>query len=164
MELCNAIDTREISRDVSRVHRRANAREIGPHIALHFNAARQNMTLRVECQRSLGPTVAAMLIGNHATAAVVAPPDRPAEFLRRQEQWWVLRIGRSLHAERSADIIGEDMHLLTFHTHDIGKTTSQPKHSLARCMQSVAVCRRIEFSNRRARFHRRDMDSVVPQA
>ena len=105
-----------------------------------------------------------MLIGNHAAAAVITPFSRPPEFLRRQEQRRVFRIGRALHAERTADVIGENTHLCPIDTHDIGETASQTEDALARRVKGIAIADRIVLRNRGTRLHGRNMHAVVAQA
>ena len=81
-----------------------------------------------------------MLIGHHAAAAVVAPLDRPAEFLSRQEQWWVLWIGRSLHAERSAHIAGNQAELMFANLERVfGKAGAKRPWPLMARMNGVAI-------------------------
>ncbi len=164
VELRDPVDAREIARHVAGMHRRPDSGQIRTDIALDLDTARKNASLLIEGKGGFRPTVPPMLVGDHAAAAVIAPFDGPPEPPRSQQKRRVLRIGRPFHAERSAHIVRQDMHLLALDAHDIGEAAGQTENALARCMQRIAAGLRIELRHRGTRFHGGDMHAVTPQA
>ena len=99
--------------------------------------------------------IAAMRIRDERAGPVVGPFYRPAEKLRRMQHADIFGIDRRLHAERAADIAGEDMHLVGFDGEDVGELVLHPEYALALGMQGESLVGGIVFGDRRARLHRR---------
>ncbi len=137
------------------------ASDIGAEIAVTGHPQGEEVALRVERQFGGHLVIAAVAVRDEAFRTLVGPLDRPAQRPRGMEQGEVFRIDRRLHAERTADIAGQDPHLVALDTKHVGKAVFEPEHALTADAQSPAIAGLIVFGERRARLHRADDDAVA---
>ena len=116
-------------------------------------------------ERQLGGhlMVAAVAVGDEAARALVGPFDRAAERARRVQDAEIFGIGRLLHAERTADAVGQDAHLVAPDAEHLGDVVAEAEHPLAADMQGPMAALGVVIGDRRARLHRVDDDAVVAQ-
>ena len=114
------------------------------------------MPLGIECEFGGLFVVAAVAVRHEARRALVGPFHRTAEQFRGVQDADVFRIDRRLHAERTADVAGEDVHLVRRGLHGAGHAGLQPHHALADRMQRVALFGLVVFADGGAGLHRVD--------
>ena len=85
-------------------------REKAAHVAVVGDAHRQEGAVGIERELGGEPVIAAVAVGDEAARALVGPLDRTAE--RGVQHADIFRKRRRLHAERAADMTGQDANLL----------------------------------------------------
>src|SRR6185295_10312105 len=105
--------------------------------------------------------IAAVVVGEERARALVGPLHWPPERARRVGEADVLRVDRPLHAERAADVVGEDAHLVGSDAEDVGELQLLRPDALARHCQRPAIA--IERAEPRARLHGGDDHAGVSQ-
>ena len=119
----------------------------------------------VGVERELGGdlVVAAVAVGDEAAGALVGPFDRAAERARGMQHADIFRKRRRLHAERAADIAGEDADLLGLDVEDFRHVAPHAEHALRGDVQREASARGIVDADRRARLHRVHHQAAVDE-
>ena len=158
-----AVDADHVLHRIDGRRQRRHRAEIGAEIAGAGQAHREEVAVRVE--RELGDllVVAAVAVGEKARRTLVGPFDRTPEQARRVQQADIFGIGLRLHAERAADIAGEDAHLVRRDVEDLGELAAQPEHALAADMEGEAFALGIVGGDGRARLHGVDHEAVVEE-
>ena len=161
-----AVDGCEIARDAHRAHRGADIGEVGAEIGVAIEPHGEEGAVLVERQLGVEVVVAAVLVAEEGAAAIVGPFDRTAEQLRGMEEPGIFGVGRALHAERAADIAGEDAHLCRLDVQQGGHLVLEAEGALIAGIERVAIGLGVVVADRRARLHRADDDAVAdePQA
>ena len=117
---------------------------------------------RVERQLAFDERPAPVLIRQKTAGALVAPLDRTAERARRMQDPDVFGIGRRLHAERAADVMGKDAQTFGLDPEQVlGERAAQAEHALAADVQGEAPALRLVGGERRARLHGRDDHAIA---
>ena len=80
---------------------------------------------------------------------------RPLHALGSDEQRGVFGIGGRLHAEATADVLGQDAQLVAADAEDADKLFAQRHHALRTTAQHVAVARRVVSRSHPAAFQQR---------
>jgi hypothetical protein len=73
----------------------------------------------------------------------------------------ILRIGGSLHAERTADIAGENAYFLHRNAKDAAEQIALSEHNLTAEAQDQSIILRVIFADRGTRLHRVDDDAII---
>ena len=158
-----AVDGGEVAGDAHRAHQRADIGEVAADIGEADQPHRQELAVLVERQLGVEVVVAAVLVAEEGARTVVGPLHRTAEDLRGVEQAGVFGIGRALHAERAADIAGQDAHLVGLDLEQIGHLMLQAERTLVAGAQRVAIGLGVILGQRRSRLHGADDDAVADQ-
>ena len=158
-----AIDALHVLDGIERRRHRRDLRKKAAHVAVVGDAHRQEGAVGIE--RKLGGelVISPVAVGHEAARALVGPFDRTAERARRMQHADIFRKRRRLHAERAADMAGQDANLLRLDLEDLRHVAPQPEHSLRRGVQREASARRLVDADRRARLHRVDHHPAVDQ-
>src|ERR1700751_760533 len=99
-----------------------------------------------------------MAVAEKTPRAVVGPFDRATERARRVQDAVIFRICRLLHAERAADAVGQDAHLIAPDAEYPGNVVAEPEHALAANMEGPMPALGIVLGDRRTRLHCIDDD------
>ena len=137
-----------------RVARRRPGSAVGrAEIAVAGQPHRQEIAVLVERQLGGHLVVAAVRVGDKAAGALVGPFDRAAEFARRVQHAEIFRHVRLLHAERAADPVGNDPHLVAPDAEHAGDVVAEPEHALIADMdrEMLPFAGRIRRARRAAR-------------
>ena len=134
--------------DVERRQQRAEGGEIAAHVAEAGQADSLDDAALVEGGFHRHVEVAAVMVGDEAAGALVGPFHRPAEHLRGMQDADIFRIGGGLHAERAADIAGEDAELLGLGAEDVAHHVLEAEYALAARMQGPLPVRLVIFADR----------------
>ena len=133
------VDAERVPDRVAR--RRAGGAVGGAEIAVAGQPDGEKMPVLVERQLGQHVVVAAVAVGDKAARAVVGPFDRPAQFARGKEDAVIFGIGRLLHAERAADPLGQDAHLVAAEAKDGRNIIAKAENPLAPDMQGQMLAR-----------------------
>ncbi len=158
-----AVDALHVLHGVERRRHRRDLGEEAAHIAEAGDAHRQEGAVGVERELGGHLVVAAVAVGDEAAGALVGPFDRAAERARGVQHADIFRERRRLHAERAADIAGQDAHLLGLDLENLGHVALHAEHALRGDVQREAAARRIVDADRRARLHRVHHDAAVDE-
>ena len=120
------------------------------------------MPFGAERQLARDLVVAAVVVGHERARALVGPLHRPPERARRVRQADVLRVDRRLHAERAADVVGPDAHLVGRHAEDVDQLALLAPNPLARRRKGELAARLVVGADPCPRLHRGDDDARVP--
>ena len=101
-----------------------------PDIAEAGDAHRQEGAVGVERKLGGDLVVAAVAVGHEAARALVGPFDRAPERARRMQHADIFGKRRRLHAERAADIAGQDADLLGLDLEDLRHVALHAEHAL----------------------------------
>src|SRR6202040_1369936 len=104
-----------------------------------------------------------MRVGHKTARSLVGPFDRPAQLARRMHDAVMLRIGRLLHAERTADAISQHPDLVAPDAEHLGDVVAKPEYALAADIKGPVSALRIVLRVRRARLHSIDDDAIGAQ-
>ena len=85
---------------------------------------------------------------------------RPSTRARVQDAD-VFRIDRGLHAERAADLAGDDAHLVGRRAEDVHQRGLHAEHALAATNAASILRRGVVLADRRARLHRRHDHALI---
>src|SRR5262249_16117023 len=149
-----------------RVHGRRNDRRVaepGAEIAVAGHAQREKFSSRIQRQFGAHLVVAAVAVGEKAFRTFIGPFDRAAQYARGVQATDILRVGAGFHAERAADIAGEDAQLLHRDAEDAAQQVTLAEHALAAEAQDEAIGVGLVLADRGARLHRTDNNAVVAQ-
>ena len=113
-----AIDAGDVLADVERERDRRDAGDVGAEIAVARDLDREELAFGVERQLAVDLLRAAVAVGQKAGRALVGPFHRTAQRLRRMQDADIFGIVDVLHAERAADIGGQQVDLLVRHLQD----------------------------------------------
>ena len=103
-----------------------------------------------------------MAVGQEAGRALVGPFHRAAQRLRRMQDADIFGIVDVLHAERAADIGGQQVDLLVRHLQQVlGEVGAVAGDALGRNLNRVALARLVVGGERRARLHRHHGDAGI---
>ncbi len=158
-----AVHADDVLGDVDGRQQRAEGGAIAAEIAVAGEAHRLDQAVFVEGGFDRHVEVAAVMIGHEAARALVGPLHRPAEHLGGMQDADIFRIDRGLHAERAADIAGEDAHFVGRGAENVAQHVLQAEHALAAGMQRPLFAVRREFADRRARLDRVDDQALIDQ-
>ena len=89
------------------------------------------MAFFVEGDGGFGPAVSALLVRYKTVAAFVAPLYRTAQFPGGQQNGRIFGVGRTFHAEGTADVVSQYAYLFRRHAHDPGDAIVQAEDALA---------------------------------
>ncbi len=137
--------------------------DIRAHGGEHAHAQREEASLGVERELGIGDGVARLLVGDECLRARRHPMHRTPDALRRDQQRGVFGIGRRLHAEAAADVIGDDAQALALEPEHADELVAQHGDALRAAAQDIAVLRRVVGRRRAARLHRGDDHTLVDQ-
>ena len=158
------VQARQVLLHVDRRHHRPDRGEIGAHVGEVAHAHREEIARLVERQLALDDRAAPLLVGQEAVRALVAPFDRAAERPRRVQDRDVFGIGRRLHAERAADVVGEHPQPLGLDLEQVlGERAAQAEHALAADVQGEAPALGVVVGDGGARLHGRDHHPIADQ-
>ena len=132
-----------------------------PMLAMCFTRSARNLPFCVDRKLGLGDGVARLLIAQERFRARRHPGDRPAGQLRGDQQRRIFRIDRGLHAERAADVLGDDAQLLARQSHHGDDLLALRPGALRAGAQRVAIGRRVVARGRAARLHGGDDEALV---
>ena len=104
---------------------------------------------------------AAVAVGEEAGGALVGPFHRPAQHLRRVRDAGIFGIVHVLHAERAADIGGQDANLVVRHVQDFRERDLVAGHALGRHLHRKALAGLVVGRQRHAWLHRHHGDAGV---
>ena len=104
---------------------------------------------------------AAVLIGHEAAGALVGPFHRTAKRAGAVQDADVFRIDRGLHAERAADLAGDDAHLVGRRAENIHQRGLHAVHALAGGIERPLSRLGVEFADRGARLHGVDHHALI---
>ncbi len=112
-------------------------------------------------KRELGHDVviAAMAVGDETAGALVGPLHGPAERASGVQQADIFGEDRGLHAERAADLAGQNMHVLGGDAERLGDIGAHAINALRGNVESEAVI--VVDRERSARLHGVDDDAAV---
>ncbi len=113
-----AVDAGEVLAGVERQRARRDAGDVGAEIAVAVEAHGEELAFGIERQFGVHDLRAAVAVGQEAGRALVGPLHRAAEHLRRMQDADIFGIVHVLHAERAADIGGQDANLVVRHVQD----------------------------------------------
>ncbi len=157
----DVVHRREAAREIVGLDMRAVGGEIGAHAGEVADAQRQEKALVVERKLGLGDGVARLIVGQEGFRPRRHPVHRPSGGLRRQQQSRIFRIGRRLHAEGAADILGDHAQALRREPHDRHELVAQRAGTLRTGAQRVAAGREIIGRGGATRLHRRHVEPLV---
>ena len=149
--------------DVEGRHHRPERRQVCAHVAEPGDAHGKEAALAVEGEFGMHGAVPAVMIGGEAFGARVGPLDGPLQHPRGMQDGDVFGEHRRLHAERAADMAGQNAHILRLcaeHECEIGP---HPEDALRRGAENPALRPLVPFADRRARLHRVDDNAVVDE-
>ncbi len=141
-------------------HRR-HRRQERAHIGEIGQPQSQEMPVGIERQFGVDVVVAAMAVGHKAARPVFGPFDRPSERPRSVQHADIFGKHRGFHAERAADLAGEDAHVFRGHAHRFGDIGAHAEDALRADMQREAGA--VMGAKRRARLHGVDDQPAVDQ-
>ncbi len=120
-------------------HERPERRQKCSHIGKTREPHREKRAVGGE--RELGSDVvsAAVAVGDEASRSLIGPFDRPPERPRRMQEANVLGKHHRLHAERAADLAGQDADGLGVDPHRIGDVGAHAEYALRTHMESKAI-------------------------
>ncbi len=156
-----AIDVLHVLDRVEGRGHRPDIGQEGAHVSEAREPHRQELAVGVERELGRDPVVAAMAVGYEAARALVGPLHRHPERARRMQRADIFGIDRGLHAERAADIAGDDMDLGRLDAHHLGHHAAHPHHALGGRIKRKAPV--LVLRQRGARLHRIDHDAVVDE-
>ena len=143
------IDTGEVLAGVERQRPRRHAGDIGAEIAVAVEADREKFAIGIEREFGVDVLGAALAVGQEAARAFVGPFHRAAERLRRVQDADIFGVVHVLHAERAADIGGQDAHLFGRHVQDPRQHRLVAGNALGRHLHGVALARLVVMAERR---------------
>ena len=146
------------------VHRRRDGCRIAQpraEVAVARHPQCQEFSRLIQCQFSGHLMIAPMAVGEKAFGSFVRPFYRTPKRSRGMQQTDILRIGGSLHAERTADITGENAYFLHRNAKDAAEQIALSEHALAAEAQGQSIIPCVVFADRGTRLHRAYDDTVV---
>ena len=105
--------------------------------------------------------IAAVTVGEKAARAFVGPFHRPAERAGAVQHADIFRKQHALHAERAADLAGQDVHRLGVDAERVGNLAAHAGHALRADIKCKAAA--VVGGNRGARLHGVDHDPAVDE-
>jgi len=136
-------------------------RYIGAEIRHSLDFEGKKARFAIEGQARLGHMIAALSVAEECFVPATHPFDRPAEPARRPQHQGVFRIDEIFHAEAAADVAHDNADIGWLDAERLGGQTAYAKMAVAIGVQRIAPDRRIEFTERAARFDRRSRHPVV---
>ena len=131
-----------------------SARQVAADVDREIDLQRREAAIAVHAQFGVDGDVATMVVGKEAFPTLRDPAHRAAELARGIEHEHVLGVSTALHAERAADILGDDADLIGRHLKQIGERALQYVRALIGGMQHETT-RLIHKAERAPRLERK---------
>ena len=135
---------------------------IGAEIAEVRGAQRQEIAVGVQSELRLDLQIAGLVVAEKRLLPVTRPFDRAAKPARApgdERKLWIRGIAR---AEITADISGDDAHLLLWQAQHGGHILPRPPYAAAACVKRNAAAHEIELGQRGPRLHRYAGHALYP--
>ena len=137
--------------------------DVGAEVGERAHAQAEELPVGIQRQRAAREMVARLRVAEKALAAPAQPAHRPPQPARGPGHEDLLMIGKILHAEAAAEIVGEDAEAVLLDPEDAGDDGARAVHVLAVNVEGVALAFRIVDAERAARLDGAHDEPVVDQ-
>ena len=126
-----------------------------------FTRSPEEIAVLVERKLGVGDVVARLAVAEERFRARRDPLHRTAGDLGRPQHQRRFVVDRALHAERAADVAGDDAHLVLRHLeHELAQLLAEGEVALQRGVDGVVIVVLAIDADRAARLHARRGDAV----
>ena len=129
----------------------ADRREERAHIGEAGEAHGEEVAIGVKRKLGRDIVIAAVAVGDETAGALVGPLHRPAERARGMQHADIFRKYRGLHAERAADLAGQDAHVFGVDAERLGDVGAHAENALRADIKREAAA--VVDCDRSARLH-----------
>ena len=158
-----AVGVRQHARVQQRRRDRPEIGDVGAEIGERAHAQAQEAPVRVQRQCRTGHMVARLGVAEEALGPAAQPTHRPPQPARGPGHQDLLGVGKILHAEAAAEIVGENPQALLPDPENAGDDGACAVHMLAVDVEGVALGLRVVDAERAARLDGVHDQAVVDQ-